>query len=1699
MRTGEFEDKLENIKNLIYKNIYNNLIYIYKSKGTMKALRNLIHCYGVDTDLIRINAYGDNVNYIFEDNFRPKAERKKYADFNDPDRFQATVYQQTASGNPDSRTFIAAQGNNTDFTAECEVIFPRKLKKPDADWFPTPFLSASIFGWHTALPGGTDFTWATPDHDLEIYAVRDELESNNAYFQLTNVAGTINLTSSLFPDIYENKKWNLAVRLGRNKYGIDLVTGSSSPGDYLLEFYGVNSEVDVIANEFYLTETLLSTPTTGAMGRKRLYLGSHYLNFTGSLLEKTDLKISSLRFWGMHLDNDVIKAHARDGGNYGTLNPSKNTYLYPMGPPGDPATENMPQVEFLGLNWNFNNVTSSGDGATLNAYDAGYEVQDLSSGSLELASDTQRFPGSFANALKRQHTGRGDFYLANDPKVMDLRYVYSGKQNAPEVVYSSDMIQIMSQDDIVFTRESRPIDYYFQIEKSMYQTISDEMLNVFATIVDFNNLIGEPVNRYRPNYKKMGKLRQLFFENVQNTPSLDKYIKFYEWLDASLNIMLQQLLPASANFSDDIRNMVESHVLERNKYKTKFPTLEFVSPEPSFGINGINELLYNWKYGHAPSSSAGAPSPQSENCFWWKERADRTTPLLSSSVAGVNFDKNQILSSSVRVLNRSFSTPVRFSIDKSRQIQGGYNRPKDQKRDFVRSAISFGTGDGLELFDLPGNSNDTIKDCTDDAALRTDIPYYGNGIRTIPASDYTTNKMSLFAPFAMTKEVANTQATVVNYHEDTYGDDYEVPAQSPFTNYAVGGHQYRHVALNDGTDNTSNRMEGFQITPVSGTDDTLISHPAVHDPRGVYYRDEVAKRPVNIRNIHHTTGSTILGNYNQIYDVIQTCGRYENNRAFVKAGGFDLEPNYIYSTYVLDIAAIQYDKIQRGRTPWVFINRFSSPGGPDTAGDSNGGPGLDRYSAEYSSNNSLNYRNNFVRGILQKFYTSHVGQFGYYTNTQNINGLPGSAVNAFDYSGTGSLYQVNRNPIRVLSEGKKREFQNISAAHFSSSANEFMSLEVNDLTGVPTFYNGHGDDSDKWSVSGWAYLSSSITGSGAVGIFSAGDPFGLASETKQGMALTYNDLIANKWNLFEGWTDTLIITNWAATSSMPLDQWFNFAVSHDASTPDGGSLPVLYINGAPEIMTEINPGPGNFKRPQGTSPFILGHSLFLGVINTWEGKLDEIAYWKTDLSQKDIDEIFGNGCIMDLDQVAAAGSLVSWWRMGDKLIFGAQDTDGANGIWHDSKYKNDLTGESSPAGTGPAFVADTPPSNGCNVLQGAIGCKRVYDNYYVQHPIPRTDCQYSWVSDSTLGYEILADDARSGAPYHGYFGCVCPTQYWPYKGYDFLANGLGEIVDQFPATFFVSASDFGSWLSPSLGGVTLWGTSDKNSDEFMFTDFVGINYNFYDPITASVGYRGYPLNVAVASIHPTQYLNLSIIDFIDTINESRAMGLNGLILHRQGPYGWPPFKQIRGGDNPLVRYYRNNNLVACNRTPGKIRLRPARHTLPITGSGIFRPSTFKITNAATITDRFGPLKVYKEPCVTSNCFPLLHTLGMKTTVMDVATPYSTVEPVTLQTTLENNLELFTTRELIVNSNNDPKCDDQAYDTIKGLYLKGALNEPSNPVYSFVEMVYKERVYPTTNNAHSKISRERLGYKNDFWEETRSARTILGASKWGGSS
>ena len=88
---------------------------------------------------------------------------------------------------------------------------------------------------------------------------------------------------------------------------------------------------------------------------KRIFAGAHRTNFTGSTLQLSDIKLSSVRYWSNYIDNKTIKAHARDTDNYGTLFPHRNAFLNSKAVTGS----YIPEIETLALNWGFYNLTGS--------------------------------------------------------------------------------------------------------------------------------------------------------------------------------------------------------------------------------------------------------------------------------------------------------------------------------------------------------------------------------------------------------------------------------------------------------------------------------------------------------------------------------------------------------------------------------------------------------------------------------------------------------------------------------------------------------------------------------------------------------------------------------------------------------------------------------------------------------------------------------------------------------------------------------------------------------------------------------------------------------------------------------------------------------------------------------------------------------------------------------------------------------------------------------------------------------------------------------------------------------------------------------------------------------------------------------------------------------------------------------------------
>jgi len=1011
----EYENDLETIKNTIYKNIYNNLSFIFKSKGTEKSFRNLIRCFGVDDELVKVNMYANEYTYTFENNYKHISRRTNYADFNHPTRFNATVHQYPDSNNVNTVSYIS--GSKSDYleqglaiTFETEVLFPKTFDKSSVHFFDPPGLVSSLFGAHTADTSlsDTDTTTATPDvANFQVFSVRRDETSKDVTFKLTGSAGGYfpELTSSIFADTYDNERWLLAVRVAPTKFpNVGQLDGDDDT--YTINFYGVNTTFGDVSGEFELTGTIPSSQGLEIVSNpKRFFIGAHRENLTGSVLNKTDVKISNCKVWYDYISNEDLKAHSLDPASFGTSNPSRRAFLHE----DNIGKKSISQAETLALHWTFETVTGSDSAGK-------FLVPDLSSGSV---LDENRH-GWISKITNRQHSGQGYGFQSNFTSSIDKDFIFSYKQQLPEILSSEDTVNIVNQDDLVFTRENRPQSFFFAIEKSMYQEISYEILKMFSTMKDFNNLIGEPVHRYRQSYKSLEKLRQLYFERVRNTPDFERFVDFYKWFDDSLSDLIRQLVPASAMMSEEIMTVVESHILERNKYWHKFPTLESQQIEPEAGARGINELSYNWKIGHAPVSSR-----ESDNCFWWNQKAEREG-VVSSGDAGADSSRGSILSASLQVFNRKLSTPHKLVVGESSVIKSGVSIHHNNKADFFKSEIStLGTPKTITA-----SFDNYFKDCNDDRP-ETEKTKISLSVEDLSVLDGEA-KGEMVLPFSVFSSSANplfaisTDKEITNLHKDYSNKSYETPLQGPFTQEHVGGLQHRNIGAIDFLANTDNntinsRPEGFRIringstVYVDGASKGTDGVTNLNLPRAIFFRDETSKRPVNIKNIKSSTSNGILGNYTEDHEIVQTSNRRINNSWFTYSGSAenletpsvlaDLDSFVIGTGSFSSLEATEYTKPQRGKNKHVIVERFSAPGGPETAGDANGGIGLDALSAEYSIYNMMNYRNNIVRTSLNDRSIEHAGQFG----TRQ-----GTSISELDYDNTAAFHKVNRNTLRRI-------------------------------------------------------------------------------------------------------------------------------------------------------------------------------------------------------------------------------------------------------------------------------------------------------------------------------------------------------------------------------------------------------------------------------------------------------------------------------------------------------------------------------------------------------------------------------------------------------------------------------------------------------------------------------------------------------------
>lgn len=480
------DEDLGRIKNIIYQNIYNNLIFILKSKGTEKSIKNFLRAFGVNDNIIKINLYGDNVEYKLKDTYNSTSVYK-------------TILSLSGTQCIKQNNYISS--SVLPYTLESMFIFPAIQKNNNAN--------ISLFGVN----------------DLKVNFIKDSLDSKSGIFQLTSSLANINLTSSKIYDVYDNSKWSLAIKAN---------SGSIS-------LYGINVLADQKINEFELTSSVVYDFLNI---NKNIYVGASGSN-------TTDCKVLSTKFWNDRLTNDEIFYHTKDIENYG------RTYFSQYSEQSVNHTHK--DIERLLINWTYDTVKTSDVGGNFDVSDEKWFYDDA--------------PTSYTGKQRNyKYQGIGYNFPLSSSDFIERLQIQTMKQSLPETLNSSDMINTPSEDDNVFYGTGKkPEKYYVAFENSMYQIVSDEMLKFAASIADFNNLIGEPKYKYTSEYDSLNQLRDLFFKNIGNTPSIEKYINLYKWIDSSLALMLEQLRPATARGTIGLKPVVENHVFSRNKVQHTLP------------------------------------------------------------------------------------------------------------------------------------------------------------------------------------------------------------------------------------------------------------------------------------------------------------------------------------------------------------------------------------------------------------------------------------------------------------------------------------------------------------------------------------------------------------------------------------------------------------------------------------------------------------------------------------------------------------------------------------------------------------------------------------------------------------------------------------------------------------------------------------------------------------------------------------------------------------------------------------------------------------------------------------------------------------------------------------------------------------------------------------------------------------------------
>ena len=562
---------LQYIQNQIWRRILVNLRDVVSSKGTIHSVKSFIRSTGIDPDNnFRIREYGGPTSKALNVSRETRSESSTMLDFVSGGLITSAYLSgaRVEPGFPEpAGTFILnSSGTPVGTTAAKDGLLT------SGSWtFEASYLLTAKFSNTESLVRVSTSGSVGKVTNVNVIAY------NSGGVTLFCTANDRNaatpLSMSINANLYDGNIWS--VSFGRNR-GDELGLTSNSSSYFLRaakQNYGAIVEEHITSS--YYNETLdldgyvnlwtntdanynvfgpfieIGTSSIGLNGPGSIGLGDTTNSPAVTKLTNFNGKISQIRFWSKGLQQSEWREHVRNFKSIGVEDPTTN-FNFELKKSGS--------FEKLRLDVSTDQqVLSTSNAGTITLFDFSQNGYHMS-GSSFLMTSSVIVPQTYYYSLISPHF---------DEAVTENKVRIRSFLNLDNIMnYEDAYTQAAPVYEIL--RSEEPTDNTkFTIDFSIVESLDQDIINIFSSLNEFDNAIGNPALLYSPDYPTLSVLRNLYFNRLTDTMNLKNFYDFYKWFDTNIGSFVSQLLPRKTKFNGT-SFVVRSHMLERPKFEYQF-------------------------------------------------------------------------------------------------------------------------------------------------------------------------------------------------------------------------------------------------------------------------------------------------------------------------------------------------------------------------------------------------------------------------------------------------------------------------------------------------------------------------------------------------------------------------------------------------------------------------------------------------------------------------------------------------------------------------------------------------------------------------------------------------------------------------------------------------------------------------------------------------------------------------------------------------------------------------------------------------------------------------------------------------------------------------------------------------------------------------------------------------------------------------